>query len=140
MGRSRNLLVPRHQIIRRPGGFDNRHVTKDGVSPNDARDMALAKRIGQTLEMHYPGHPWMVEVNHDQGVVYLSIPIVMPRGRKWVIHIDRLATDPALRQVVMAGGEIMERYNIARSAFRLDHFLDVRAAQPQNQRRIIIPS
>lgn len=140
MSRTRNLLVPRHQIMTRQGGFSNRQVTKDGTSANDARDMALAKRIGETLERHYPGHPWMVEVNHDQGVVYLSIPIVMPRNRKWVIHIDRLHADPGLRTVVMAGGEIMERYDIQRSGFRLDHFLDVRAKQPMNRPRIIMPS
>lgn len=127
-------------------GFTRRTATydptgTDGHDPHAAADMALTKRIAETLERHYPSHPWMVEVSHGQGVAYISLPIVMRRNQKYVLHTNTLASDPGLRAVVRAGGEVLERHNVPRSGFRLDHFLHAREANPINQRRrLIIPA
>lgn len=112
----------------------------EAVDPHAGHDLALTKRIAETLERHYPSHPWMVEVSHANGVVFISLPIVMKRNQKFVLHTDNLKVDPGLRAVVRAGGEILERHNVPRSGFRLDHFLHARAANPVNRPRLIIPA
>lgn len=102
-------------------------------------DLALTKAIADVLERHYPSQPWTVEVDHSQGVVFISLPIIMRRNQKYVLHIDRLKSDPGLRSVIRAAGEILERHNVPRSGFRLDHFLHARAANPMNRPRLLIP-
>lgn len=138
------LFKPHHLITQRKTGFTERRVRYDpsgteGDDPHAARDLALTKRIAQVLERHYPSHPWMVEVSHAQGVAFISLPIIMRRNQRFVLHTDRLASDPTLRSVVRAGGELLERHNVPRSGFRLDHFLHARAANPMNRPRIILP-
>lgn len=134
-----------HHLMTRKAGFTRQtfQYERTGDEPTDPHagyDLALTKRIAETLERHYPSHPWMVEVSHAQGVAYISLPIVMKRNRKFVLHTDRLKADPGLRAVVRAGGEILERHNVPRSGFRLDHFLRARAANPINRPRLIIPA
>lgn len=137
------MTIPLHQIQRRVTGFSRQSVTAGdphtGVDRFAAADVAMAKRIGAVLERHYPSHPWLVEVTHAQGVAYLSLPIIMHKQRKYVLHLDRLAVDPGFRSVIRAAGEILERHNVPRSGFRLDRFLDARAAAPHNRPRLIIP-
>lgn len=134
-----------HLHTRKKNGFTKQRFqydstgTVDGQDPHHARDLALTKRIAQVLERHYPSHPWMVEVNHAQGVAFISLPIIMRKGQKYVLHTDNLASDPNLRAVVRAAGEILERHNVPRSSFRLDHFLHARAANPVNRPRLFVP-
>ncbi len=135
-----------HQILSRKTGFTRQkfgYERPDGEQdPHAGHDLALTKRIAEMLERHYPSHPWMVEVSHAQGVAFISLPIIMRRNQRFVLHTDRLKSDPGLRAVIRAGGEILERHNVPRSGFRLDHFLHARAANPLNQRRprIILPN
>lgn len=133
-------------IMARSHGFKRKTVkyqkagAPDEADPHMAADTALARKVGETLQRHYADHPWLVEVDHAQGVVMISLPIVMPRNRKMIIHTSTLAADPQMRAVVRAGGEILERYNIPRSGFTLDPFLEARAANPINRRapRLIV--
>jgi len=134
------------QIQRKVTGFARQRFDYDPTGsvgepdPHVGHDLALTKRIAETLERHYPQHPWFVEVSHAQGVAYISLPIIMRRNQRFVLHTDRLKSDPGLRAVVRAGGEILERHNVPRSGFRLDHFLNARARNPMNRPRIILPS
>lgn len=134
------------QILRKATGFSRQKFGYDGTStegghdPHVGADLALTKRIADVLERHYPQHPWMVEVSHAQGVAYISLPIIMRRNQRFVLHVDRLKSDPSLRAVVRAGGEILERHNVPRSGFRLDHFLNARARNPMNRPRLILPA
>lgn len=140
--------LPTASIMARKIGFTRKRMEYEtrGETPATDKhmpaDVALAKRIGETLERHYPSHPWKVEVDHRQGVVMISLPIVMPQNQKYVIHTATIAGDPGLRSVIRAGGEILERHQIPRAGFRLDPFLDARARAAHNQRRprLIIPA
>jgi hypothetical protein len=138
-----HLTIP--NIMARKIGFKQRDVRYErpgeaGIDhdPHAIADMALAKKVGDALQRHYPDHPWMVEVNHAQGVIMISLPIVMAQNKKFVIHVSSLLADPGLRSVMRAGGEILERYKVPRAGFSLDRFLEARAANPVNQRRRFI--
>ena len=111
------------------------------VDPYLAADLALTKRIAETLERHYSSHPWMVSVTHAQGVAMIKLPILMKRDQVYVIHIANLANDPGLKTVVRAGGELLERFAVPRSDFRLDDFLTVRERVVKRPRsKLILPN
>lgn len=114
----------------------------DGIDPYMAADLALTKRIAETLERHYPAHPWMVAVTHAQGIAKIKLPVVMSSTEAYVIHLTTIAVDPGLRCVVRAGGELLERYRMPRQQFRLDPFLDARAQGPYGRPRprLILPA
>lgn len=93
---------------------------------NAAADVAMAKRIGELLNMHYCGHPWFVSVDSHQGIAYICIPVLM-REWRYVIPLPKL-TD---KMVIEAGGHILERYRMPRStidfaAFHKAHDLRIR--------------
>ena len=115
-------------------GVTSHTLEIDTPSNKDAADLALTMRIAETLERHYPGHPWMVQVSHDSGCAFIKLPIVMKSMERYVLHIDKLNMDPALRAVVRAGGELLERYNMPRTGFSLDPFLSAREAGPYGRR------
>lgn len=135
-----------HLITRKVTGFHEKRVRYDrpgdgSHDPHAASDLAITKRIAAVLETHYPSHPWMVRVDGAQGIAMISLPIIMKRNQSFVLHLDRLAVDPGMKSVIRAGGEILERYNVPRSGFRLDHFLHARAANPANRKmpRLLVP-
>lgn len=105
----------------------------DEADPHMAADLLMTGRVADVLQRCYPGHPWMIEVSHKQGVVMISIPLFMGR-HKWVIHINTLKTDPMLRTIMRAGGEVLERYRIPRTGFGLDHFLGALQGIPTHKR------
>lgn len=118
--------------------FTHMHHGED-IDPYLTADVTLMKQISDVLERHYPCHPWMVKVTHKQGVAMIKLPILMGRNDEYVLHINRLKGDPGLRAVVRAGGELLERYNVPRQAFSIDHFLSARALTPMGRPRIVKP-
>lgn len=145
MARTRDLKG-RHAVHGKLRGFTDKQITHDPVGidgekvdPFLARDLALTKRMAEVLERHYPGHPWMVQVSHAQGVAYVKLPILMKRNQAYILHIDRMSMDPGLKCVMRAGGELLEKYQVPRTPFLLDHFLTARdASRPRP--RLILPS
>jgi len=77
-------------------------------------DVDMARAIGDKLTEHYPGHPWFVEVDSIGGLVHISIPVLMHNWR-FNLKLRELASDPGLKLVVKAGGEILERWQVPRS-------------------------
>ena len=104
------------------------------IDPFAAADLALTKRVAAKLEMHYPAHPWMVKVSHQQGVVLIKLPMVMKRNEEWVLHISTMKSDPGLKCVMRAAGEILERHAMPRHGFALDAFLAAREKGPYGAR------
>ena len=65
-----------------------------------------------------------------------------PRNEQFVLHISRLKVDPGLKAVVRAGGELLEKYNVPRHGFAIDHFLHAREKGPYGPKprpRLILP-
>lgn len=93
-----------------------------------APDLALAKRAFDVLDRHYPGHPWGVNASHAGGILTVAllypnaIGVVEPWGV--IVKLADLATDPALNDVMRAGGELLERWRLRRGAAGVDsrHF------------------
>ena len=90
--------------------------------PHKVADLALTKTMAEVLERHYPGYPWMIEVDSSQGIAKISIPLFMGAQNKYVLHLSHLKSDPGFRCVVRAAGEILERYKIPRRGFSVDAY------------------
>ena len=75
-------------------------------------DHVLAKNVAETLEKNYPG--WFWAVNVMDGVVTVK-SLRLSGNWGFVIHADKIDND--YRIVVMAGGEILERFRQKRGKF-----------------------
>lgn len=105
------------------------HATGD----NAIKDLALGKKALTVLEQHYAGHDWFVNCCHESGVVTIQL---MYEGkdlevRIWkygmVLHIDKLLQMDGNNfdyKIKMTGGELLERYNMARAAVRENSLVD----------------
>ncbi len=77
-----------------------------------ATDHTLAKNVAEKLEEKYPG--WLWAVNVMDGV--LSVKSMRLSGNwGFVLHTDKIDND--YKMVVMAGGEILERFRQKRGEF-----------------------
>lgn len=98
--------------------------------PFQAADIALTKQIAAVIEFHYPGHPWFVNVSHEDGIVQISLPALMGPRWKHVVHIWRLKSDPGMRSIVRACGEILERFGLPRNRYSHSDFRAALAQRP----------
>lgn len=99
--------------------------------PLSADDRMLGRRILETLGRHYPGWAWTVEMFPGSGVVVIrNLDMgIFGKHRHWgfVLHKRNLYSDAALKSVMRAGGELLERYNRARSRFEPERDLTFEA-------------
>lgn len=73
---------------------------------------ALCRRMGAMLQKHYPGIRWYVDVNLDGGVSNIRCAdIAMAFGYVLHLHCSEIELE---RQVVLAGGQILERFAVSR--------------------------
>jgi hypothetical protein len=94
----------------------------DPSQPENPLDYNTAKEIGDILNRHYPGHLWAVHVK--SGLV--QIRDLMLSG-KWgfVLMLPSIYSASDLsRQVVNAGGELLERYKQRRGRMNSEAILE----------------
>lgn len=91
------------------------------VDDRKGADIACAKSCMELLQKHYPGWWWKVVADSQQGIVTINIPILMGN---WVFNIR--GTELSERMVIRAGGEILERFRLPRSAVDLARFIEAR--------------
>lgn len=77
----------------------------------------LAKRCGEALEKRYPGWWWTINPDENGGVIYIY---ALRLSGEWgyTIKIADIQDDTTDKQAIMAGGEILERYNIRRGKYK----------------------
>lgn len=81
------------------------------ADPFERQNHAVAKRIWEKLQFHYPGHQWVVAVSHEQGGAFIYFPMFT----YWPYFI-KLA-ELTEKAIVKAGGEVLERFRMPRSNF-----------------------
>lgn len=90
-------------------------------------ELSWSKRIAATLEQHYPGHLWAVNVDVRGGMATVQNLNLSGRWGFYVRMVDFI-NDPFMRKIVHSGGEILERYRVSRGQMRPDEIENV----PQN--------
>src|SRR5262245_45577610 len=80
----------------------------------NANDYVMAKNAAETLHKHYPGHLWAVAIDKDaQTLDVRNLALSGVWGfRIRLVHLFS-GTDFD-KQVLRAGGELLERYRLAR--------------------------
>jgi hypothetical protein len=126
---SKGFLVPKWSYVN-PRTNDNPHI-----DPNVSIEKVQAEIVARVLHAHYPGQPWKVVADNDGKIVKFQIPVLMGVTNWYVISFDTLKQhDRAIATIVKFGGEILERYQIPRSRFSLDHFLTAKALIPPQRK------
>ena len=70
------------------------------------------KQLGAALYKALPSRRWYVDVTNKGRTCTVKIPeISMEHGM--VIHLER-SIEPDIKKVIMAGGELLERFNLTR--------------------------
>lgn len=86
------------------------------------RDLAMCERVLVELNRHYPGHPWLVNVSHKGGSVGVKLCYFDRLGRfsrlGYWLPLTLFASELGWREVMLAGGELLERYGLPRAAYR----------------------
>ncbi len=80
----------------------------------NALDEVVAKNMAETLHKHYPGHLWAVTVSGKDGVADVRN---MALSGNWGFRLKLPAVYSASdwdRRVMRAGGELLERFKVAR--------------------------
>ena len=96
-------------------------IIQEPGHPVDPIDFELAKSIGDTLEFHYPGWGWQVNVKSElnQGVINVTSAVLNDGVHKlwgYVLHLGKLGSHKDItHKAIVAGGELLERANMPRS-------------------------
>ncbi|MCS6760154.1 MAG: hypothetical protein MO852_15395, partial [Candidatus Devosia euplotis] len=104
--------------------------------------VATAKWTGELLNRVYPGHPWNVEVimSRTGGLIKIQIKGLMPTDRWYVCQLHDVLTDPGGKRTVLRGaGELLERYQLRRGAFSIDHWQAAMNLAPMTGRGPVAP-
>lgn len=95
------------------------------LDPHREFDAFIAKRVHEILIHHYPGYPWKVISNAQQGVVYFNVPVLMGDTLHWLMKLGQWS-DLSPKLVIDGGGELLERMNLPRRGFEVMSFLEAR--------------
>jgi hypothetical protein len=120
-------IVIREDAVRH-GGAPRQRVQASFVPSGEGSDLRarydlwVARRAYALLDRAYPGHGWQVIADSAQGYVGIRLPVLTGGNWAYLIRWGDLA--PA--RVVMAGGELLERYRLPRGRFELGTFLEAR--------------
>lgn len=94
-------------------------------------DIHLGRQMIEALEYYYPRHAFYVECNHEAGVITIQLLYQDKKKivKKWkygmLIHINSLLTDDDVkRRAMLDGGELLERYRLARSGANPHTYID----------------
>lgn len=89
-------------------------LTGEGHAGPTARELLLAKQSFDVLDRSYPGHLWGISVNERQGIADIrNFGLSGQWGYRLKLSDHYTASDWD-KQVQRAGGEILERYRVAR--------------------------
>lgn len=95
------------------------------TDPHRHFDAFVASRMMEILAHHYPGYPWDVVSNAQQGVVHFGIRVLMGETLRWVIKLKQW-DDLNPKLVIDGGGELLERFNLPRAGFEVMSFIAAR--------------
>lgn len=89
-----------------------------------ALEFNLCKEVAETLHATYPGHLWAV--NPQSGCIMVR-NVALSGMWGFVLHIPAIySASEFKRQVIMAGGEILERYKMSRGEFKAAEYAELK--------------
>lgn len=96
----------------------------------NANDFTMAKHMADLLHTHYPGHLWAVTCDGDKGIATVR-NLALSGAWGYVLKLPLIYSASEWdKRVMRAGGEILERFRIARR--HADAVADQIQAAPRN--------
>lgn len=89
------------------------------------REQQYAMQIGAHITQHYPGVLFVVEPNFKGGIVRIKHPL-LPVKWGYTLFMRELNSDPGLKCVTRACGELLERFSLPRGRYRQDLWSEAR--------------
>lgn len=89
--------------------------TKPAELDPEQNDFVMSKRIAEKLHEHYPGHLWACRANTQGGVVEIK-NLAVTNVKGYLLLLSEVYADPALKCIIEAGGEMLERAGLKRGA------------------------
>lgn len=74
-------------------------------------DFDVAKRVSETLNKHYPGYMWAVNVDSETGMVQVR-NFSLSGLWGFNLHMNKVQEDVHGKLIIAAGGEILERFRV----------------------------
>ncbi|HOX27378.1 MAG TPA: hypothetical protein PLL30_17030 [Candidatus Krumholzibacteria bacterium] len=83
-----------------------------------ALEFNLCKEVAETLFQAYPGHLWAVNPEGNGSIIVVrNVSLTGQWG--FVLHVPAIYSASEFKKnVIRAGGEILERYQMSRSQFK----------------------
>jgi hypothetical protein len=87
-----------------------------------ANDILMSKEMAEALHAAYPGHMWAVAVDGSIGFADVR-NLALSGSWGFRIKLDNIYSGSSFkRDVIRAGGELLERYRMSRGKFRADEY------------------
>lgn len=100
-------------------------------------DAEYAKhRIGVHVAGLHRGYIFRVVYDSRNGVILISLPDLMPASRFYIVKIAEFDSDPSLKCITRACGELLERHHLARGRFNADEWHQAQAKYARQARGI----
>lgn len=88
----------------------------------EANDIVMAKSMAEALHNAYPGHLWAVNCSGQTGMADIRN---LALSGQWGFRLrltDIYSASAFRKDVVMAGGELLERYRLSRGRLDIDQY------------------
>lgn len=87
-----------------------------------ANDILMSKEMADTLHAAYPGHLWAVTCDGEIGFADVR-NLALSGNWGFRIKLDEIYSGSQFKhKVLMAGGELLERYKLSRGRFNADEY------------------
>lgn len=91
-----------------------------------ANDMVMAKNMADALHTTYPGHLWAVSCNGQSGMADVR-NLALSGTWGFRLKLKNIYSASEFRKdVIRAGGEILERYRLSRGRLQIDQYSDLK--------------
>jgi hypothetical protein len=104
--------------------FANNHGYDANAAMLEAYEFGVCKTIFEKLWADYPLYDWKVKVDAIGGVATVQLPRIHHSTIAYIIKMSDLASDPDLRTVKKAGGEMLERFKLVRAKANKAEYTD----------------
>lgn len=108
----------------------NMRIETMGHGDSMVLDLALGKKILNILEKYYAEHAWFVDVSHEAGTATVQL-MYEGKDRKvrvwkygFLHHITKLDSEEIEKKIMKSGGEVLERYHMARGRAKSNDIMD----------------
>ena len=98
--------------------MSDNHYSAESYGETAVADMAACEKANRVLQAAYPGHPWLIGVDHSAGAMHCRLMYgdqnAGNNGYGFLLHIATINAPDGEKKIMLAGGECLERCGLFR--------------------------